>query len=216
MALFTEIIKSIFPEYCIACERKGASLCALCERAIILRPMMHEEWLTSLFEYHQPIVKKAIQDLKYHHRRGIADYFGNALFREFFSQLARHPEQVVPICFIPIPGSAAGNAERGYNHAGEIAKALVAVAARSRMPMCVLDHVLLKTREPKPQARIDERCAREKNVEGVFEVRDKKLIAGKHIVLIDDVITTGETMKAARKVLLQAGAKTVIGIGVAH
>lgn len=216
MSLWEDILDALFPEQCIACGRKGGSLCALCERTIIMRPTMHEEWLTTLFEYHQPIVKKAVQDLKYHHRRGIATYFGNALYREFFSQLSRRPSEVAPIILVPIPGSYAGNCDRGYNHAEEIAKAVVNVAKGTKLPITVDGKILKKSHETRNQAKVEGRGAREKNVEGAFTVSDREHVEGKHIVLIDDVITTGETMSVARAALLKAGAKTVIGIGVAH
>lgn len=216
MNLWRELIDAIFPEHCLACGRKGASLCAICERTIISRPMLHEDWLTTLFDYHQPIVKKAIQDLKYNHRRGVAEYFGNALYREFFSPLARKPKDAENIVLVPIPGGAEGNTKRGYNHAAQIAEAVAAIAHKSGFKIqCELD-VIYKTKEVGRQAASSGRSAREKNVAGVFAVRNPEKIFGKHVVLVDDVMTTGETMHAAKDILLAAGAKKVIGMAVAH
>ncbi len=216
MQWWTEIVEALFPEQCIACDRKGASLCAFCERTIITRPTMIEDWLVALFEYRQPIVNKAIKDLKYRHHRGISDYFGNALYREFFSPLSRKPEDAEDIVFVPIPGSIEGNTRKGYNHAAEIALGIVAAAKAAGLHMTAELDVLTKVCCSGKQARTSGRGARERNVQGVFAVEHPERIKGKHVVIIDDVVTTGETMRAAKALLLKAGAKKVIGIAVAH
>lgn len=216
MNWFKEIIDAIFPEHCLACNRKGTVLCAFCERTIVSKPTLHFDWITTLFNYHQPIVKKAIQDLKYNNRKSVAVYFGNALYREFFSQLARKPKEAENIVLIPIPGGSEGQARRGYNHAAEIARVIFFSARRAELPIFFEEDVLYKAVESTNQSRTSGRGAREKNVEGVFAAKNISKIKGKTVVLIDDVMTTGETMNAARKVLQKAGAKKVIGVAVAH
>jgi ComF family protein len=211
-----EIIDAFFPEQCLACGRKGSALCAFCERTIVSRPTLHEDWITTLFNYHQPIVKKAVQDLKFNNRKSVAIYFGNALYREFFAELARKPKDAENIVLVPIPGGAEGQARRGYNHAGEIALVICQSAKRADLPLACETDVLYKAIESAHQSRTNNRGAREKNVEGVFAVKNISKIKGKTIVLVDDVMTTGETMNAARKVLQKAGVKKVIGIAVAH
>lgn len=216
MKWFKDIIEAIFPESCVSCGRKGSTLCAICERTIIAHPTLHGDWLTTLYNYHQPLVKKCIQDLKFNNRKGIAIYFGNAIYREFFSQLARKPKDAENIVLIPIPGSAEGNARRGYNHASEIASVVYLSAVRANLPMSCETDVLYKKFEIGKQSKADGKSAREKNIKGVFAVKNENKIIGKHVVIIDDVMTTGETMSAAREALLAAGAKKVIGIAVAH
>lgn len=216
MSWWSEIVEALFPEQCIACNRKGASLCAFCERTIITKPTMLGDWLVSLFEYRQPIVNKAIKDLKYRHHRGVSDYFGNALYREFFSPLSRKPEDALEIVLIPIPGTIEGNMRKGYNHAAEIALGVVKAAKADGLDMHAELDVLTKVCCAGQQAKASSRGAREKNMQGAFALLHPERVKGKHVVIIDDVVTTGETMKAARALLKKAGAKKVIGIAVAH
>lgn len=216
MNWFAEIIDAIFPEHCLSCNRKGTVLCAFCERTIVSRPILHSDWITTLFNYHQPIVKKAIQDLKYNNRKSVAIYFGNALYREFFSELARKPKEAENIILIPIPGSREGESRRGYNHAAEIARVICSSAKRAGLPITCVEDVLYKAIESKNQSRTNNRGAREKNVEGVFAAKNEDKVKGKTIVLVDDVMTTGETMNAAKKVLQKIGVKKIIGVAVAH
>ncbi len=68
--------------------------------------------------------------------------------------------------------------------------------------------ILCRTRETSPQVELSKK-ARQKNVQGVFAVREKKRVRGKCVLLIDDVYTTGATLKAGAKVLKKAGAKEV-------
>lgn len=216
MSWWSEIVEALYPEQCIACNRKGASLCAFCERTIITKPTMLGDWLVALFEYRQPIVNKAIKDLKYRHCRGVSDYFGNALYREFFSPLARKPDEAGEIVLIPIPGSIEGNQRKGYNHAAEIALGVVKAAKAHDLNIVAEIDVLKKACCAGQQVKTASRGAREMNMKDAFVIEHPERVQGKHVVIIDDVVTTGETMRAARALLKKAGAKKVIGIAVAH
>ena len=84
-----DILSMIFPERCIGCGRLGSALCAICERTIITKPKALSGTTAVLFDYHHPLIKKAIWALKYHRRSSLGRYFGTALYREFFKQLTR-------------------------------------------------------------------------------------------------------------------------------
>ena len=74
---------------------------------------------------------------------------------------------------------------------------------------------LVRYRKTKPQVEFSGK-ARLKNVKGAFRVTHPEKIVGKKIVLIDDVMTTGSTLKECALVLLQAGAKSVDTLTVAR
>ena len=75
--------------------------------------------------------------------------------------------------------------------------------------------VLRKIRGNPPQARITGEAKRRANVLGVYAVLPGADVAGKKIVLLDDILTTGATMGEAARVLLTAGAREVHGAAVA-
>jgi competence protein ComFC len=78
-----------------------------------------------------------------------------------------------------------------------------------------LDNVLYRVLDTAPQADIKERKLRLQNMKNVFNLKNPELIKNKAVFLIDDVSTTGATIKEARRVLLNAGAKKILGLVVA-
>ncbi|KKS56700.1 MAG: Competence protein F, partial [Candidatus Nomurabacteria bacterium GW2011_GWF1_42_40] len=76
--------------------------------------------------------------------------------------------------------------------------------------------ILIKPKDTKHQAHIENRSERLKNIIGSFTVKNSEIIKGRNIILIDDILTTGATLSEARKVLKRAGARKVIAFTVAH
>ena len=105
---------------------------------------------------------------------------------------------------VPVPLSKHRRLERGFNQAEIIAGTL---AARLDVPV---DRQSLARRLHTPIHRIGmDQKARELSVRNAFEVKRPKLIAGKNVLLVDDVLTSGATASDAAKVLKKAGAARV-------
>ncbi|HSW03390.1 ComF family protein [Aquabacterium sp.] len=106
---------------------------------------------------------------------------------------------------IPVPLNPARLAERGHNQAWEIARR---VAAATHLPADA--HSLLRLRDTAHQVGLS-RSARATNLRHAFWVEPTRLsrVSGRHIALVDDVLTTGVTAAAATRSLLQAGAASV-------
>lgn len=102
---------------------------------------------------------------------------------------------------VPVPLNADRQRERGFNQAAELAGAL---AVRWGIPAWT--DVLVRHRATTSQTRLtpSERSA---NVHGAFSVVNGGRIRGRHLVLVDDVITTGATLNACAGALFQAGAR---------
>jgi predicted amidophosphoribosyltransferase len=81
---------------------------------------------------------------------------------------------------------------------------------------CLEKNVLLKIKNTQSQAKTKDRELRLKNIQGVFEVKNTEKIAGKTIIIIDDVVTTGGTIKEAMKVLEENGAEKIYAFTLAH
>ncbi len=112
---------------------------------------------------------------------------------------------------IPVPLHRARLRQRRYNQAAELARPLA-----RRLKCTYLPDVLVRTRRTAPQARDAE--ARRANVRKAFAVTaaGAKRIEDRAVVLIDDVFTTGATLRACAEVLLRAGARRVDCVTVAR
>ena len=104
---------------------------------------------------------------------------------------------------VPVPMDREGLRRRGYNQALMMAECLSKI---SSIP--VDRYHLIKSRETQPQVGLT-RAQRKRNIQGAFSVADKKSFRGKAILLMDDVYTTGATVRACSKALLEAGARSV-------
>jgi competence protein ComFC len=104
---------------------------------------------------------------------------------------------------VPVPLHPARRRERGFNQSRLLARDL---AGLRRLP--VLKGGLVKTRNVPPQAGLHA-GERETNVKGAYAVKRRRKVEGKTLVLIDDVSTTGATVRECARVLLEAGAKEV-------
>lgn len=111
---------------------------------------------------------------------------------------------------IPVPLHFTRMIKRKYNQSAILAKEL------SRLCKIDVDYNLLKrSKMTAPQTQCTGK-ERQKNVKNAFVVSDIEKIKGKRIVLIDDVYTTGATLKECAKILLSAGAKSVDALTVAR
>lgn len=106
---------------------------------------------------------------------------------------------------VPVPLHPTRLRARGYNQAALLARRL---STTSGVPLLV--DGLERTRKTPKQQELS-RTARQKNVRGAFRVvaRNRPLIRGRHVILVDDVLTTGATAKACSKALKSAGAAIV-------
>ena len=104
---------------------------------------------------------------------------------------------------VPVPLHPSRLAERGFNQSALVARR---VARRLGAPFVPL--ALARTRETLRQASL-ERDARAANVRGAFAVRDRGIVRGRAVLLVDDVQTTGATLEACARTLLDAGATSV-------
>jgi ComF family protein len=140
---------------------------------------------------------RLVQALKYAHRLEVAQPLGDALA----DALQRSPASLAGVAaIVPLPLSPARQRERGFNQAVEIARV---VARRTGLPVARL---LSRTTHAPPQASLPW-AQRARNVRGAFACR--QCLAGRHVAVLDDVMTTGATLDAAAAALLAAGAARV-------
>ena len=157
-----------------------------------------------LFPYHEPMVRSAIHLAKFHHHRTARELLGTALGTTLAAEFPHH-------CCIPIPLAAKRERERGYNQVTE-----VLYQARTQHPeLVVATNVLRRTRHTTPQTKLTRR-ERLTNLEDAFAVRRPERVRDQHILLIDDVLTTGATLKAARAALAPHSPASITCLALAH
>lgn len=169
-----------------------------------------------LFDYRDELIRQMIWSLKYKRNMRVAKLFAEALYAsvaEEFSELGTFSNFKSPI-LIPIPLSRKRRRERGFNQSELVAERFIALCGDS---FCSLDAKILKRVKDTPsQTSLKNKKERMENMKGVFGARYPEKILGQNIVLLDDVTTTGSTLREARKALMDAGAKRVICIAIAH
>ena len=108
---------------------------------------------------------------------------------------------------VPVPLHRRRIRHRGYNQAWLLARKAFHRRSTDAVPLLRHD-VLTRVRDTPPQAGLDS-VRRRQNLAGAFHVAEPRAVAGKHVLVVDDVVTTGETMAACGGALLAAGAHRI-------
>lgn len=136
---------------------------------------------------------------------------GKDLARLVHKTLAKREEIWLGVdAIMPVPLHPKREKRRGFNQAQVIAKELANLEK-----IKLLEGVLVKTRNVPPQTFLQLK-EREKNVRGAFCVIKKEKIEDKVILLVDDVYTTGSTIRECSLVLKEAGVKEVKALTIAQ
>ncbi len=203
---------AMFPRKCIGCQTPDFWICQKCLSTI---PKSFENplpWSFSAFEYKNRIIRKAVWLLKFSKKYSVLDDLAYLINRRFGELLEKEKLTEKELILIPIPITKRSRSVRGYNQSVLICKILV----RNRENVTIEDSVLVKTKNHLPQNKIKNRNERLNNVKNSFRVKNIERVKGKIIILVDDVVTTGATLKEAKKVLVEAGTKKVLGFSIAH
>lgn len=199
----------IFPEKCLLCGKTGKHLCSEC-RAKIKYPASAEmppcegaDILVSCSLY-EGIIKKLIRKLKFSGKRAAAPIIGEIMAY----QLTRIKEMKLCDCIVPIPLHKERLAERGFSQT-----LLIASELSARTGLQVSSGMLKKTVNTPFMYKLD-RKSRKKNAAGTFLAAEEA--AGRKILLIDDIYTTGATMSEAAKELKRKGASFIFAAAAAR
>ncbi|MGI4740237.1 MAG: ComF family protein [Janthinobacterium lividum] len=219
--LFADLVALFFPRACLACHEPlvagEAHLCTTCRTELPYtdyhllppahNPLARRFWgklpvqhrLSYLRFLRHGRVQELLHQLKYRGQEGV----GRALGQLYGAELAAAGLGPEFDLIVPVPLHRRKLARRGYNQAEAFATGLAAA-----LPCSSAAHALRRTEHTATQTRKG-RTERWQNVATVFEVAQPAIVAGRHVLLVDDVLTTGATLEACGAALLAAGARAV-------
>ncbi len=186
------------PWIAVPCARCGlpletAGLCGRCARV----PPPVDRTIAAL-EF-RGSARALVHGLKFRGELPLARPLGAALARAVAEQQGVTPDRV-----IPVPLHARRLRQRGFNQAVEVSRV---VGERLRLDV-VRSGGAVRNRSTVSQTELENARARQRNVAGVFHV-ERRVVAGRRIALVDDVMTTGATLYELARAVRAAGATRV-------
>lgn len=228
--MFSTLLRLLFPESCPVCEKpsrdhKTAPICSPCWQAIepyhgpicyicgkplpsdasrtcgdCLKSKPAFTWARS-FGIYEGTLKESLHHLKYYGIRRLAKPLSEMM-------LTIH----LPLAdaMIPVPLYQKKLRKKEFNHSALLARHL---ADKTGIPLVL--NSLVKIKDTAPQVGLSAR-ERISNLKNSFRVVSRDSIEGKDIVLVDDVFTTGTTVRECSRLLKKAGAKNIYVLLLAH
>lgn len=232
MKILSDFLNLFFPRLCLLCRtplvegEKHICLRCLCDLPLTRFTEWSENQAAQLFTGKFPFtsatalfyynkgghVQLLIHSLKYHGNKELGYDLGRMAALElnkddkyFFTPATENPIDII----IPIPLHPKRQRQRGYNQAEWIANGISSVTG---IPVSTTAIYRTKPNESQTQKQVYER---QRNVQDVFILASARELEGKHILLVDDVITTGSTMSACVETVLTLPGTRISLLGIA-
>jgi len=228
--MLNKFLNILFPETCPVCknaatDHKTAPICSDCWQSVSPyegpmcrrcgKPLVSDVSTTCgecledgpAFSYarsfglYEGVLKKAISLLK---------FYGIKRLSKPLSDIILHIEMPRVDAVIPVPLHEKRLRQREFNQSALLAKYLAKSLGIVMMLNC-----LVKVRDTMPQVGLRSQDRR-KNIKKAFDIKQRELIEGKNIMLVDDVVTTGATVRECSRILKKAGARNIYVITLAH
>jgi ComF family protein len=230
-------LDSLFPIFCLSCQKEGAWLCTsclaqtefldfqtcpACEKIITDKGFLcsacqekrasYLDGLIAAVSYDEPAVRKLLHNFKY---RFISDI--SSLLAKLIARALTRNDLPLPDFLVAVPLHPRRLRWRGFNQSFLLASHV----SEELAPLMGLKNLNILQREKynRPQMQIKNYQERLKNMQDIFALSPQAspdLIKNKNILLIDDIATTGATLEQCAKVLKSAGAKKVFAAVVAR
>ncbi len=230
ITLIRMILNFLFPKKCFACQRRGDWLCHQCLTKTIPRQRQYcsgcqqtslsgitHQWcrkktildgVLTLFPY-QPPLKQIMKTYKYQMARQLSDIWKIIIKKG----LKKHGElsefwQKEKFTIVPIPLFPARLRWRGFNQAQAIGEHI-----GNQIGLPLADNLIVRQQWTRSQAKLD-RQSRKHNLNRAFSLKTKASLYDRNFVIFDDILTTGQTIKAVGQVLKKNGAGQVWGLAM--
>jgi ComF family protein len=230
MKILNQLLDLFFPNFCFVCREKLTDNQFICKKCLnelafldtkkcfycginpaengICEHCRNElpfDGLVSVFKFNN-VIQVLIHNLKYNEFKKIGKFLG-----KFLAERLSHYNFISDIDFVvPVPLHKVKKRERGFNQSFLIAKEV-----SNQLHIPIGEGLIIRKEYTKTQIKLN-REEREKNVGNAFFVKRPDLVEGRKILLIDDVLTTGSTMKSMTKTLKESGAGKVYASSLAR
>ncbi len=222
-------IDLLFPKFCLGCWYIGEyicpscfdklepikkDVCIYCKRPSLFglthpgcKKMYGVDGILSIYHYN-PILKKIIKNIKYRLSTKVWDEFYKIITPKTIEKINFYKKISSEFAIQSIPLSKIKYNERGFNQAN-----LIGIFFQKFLDFPIIN-LLTRKKEVSSQAQTKNNKDRYVNIRGVFEInqkcRDARFcVFTKNIILIDDVVTSGSTVREATRILKKAGAEKV-------
>lgn len=230
MNIINSFISLFFPNICLVCRKKLTKNDIICKKCIndfarletnkcllcrenpaengicqSCRTEFQFDGVVSVFKFNE-VIQSLIHNLKYNEFKKIGIFLG-----EFLADKLSNYDFISKIDYIiPVPLHKVKKRERGFNQSDIIAKAL-----SDKLNIKLGNHIVKRAKYTKTQTRLTKK-EREINVRNAFKIKSHKDVKNKNFLIVDDVITTGSTMKSIALLLKEYYANQVYVASIAR
>lgn len=219
----------LFPKICYGCGRLGSYICQNCQSKLIFVEIQvcpyckknsylglthpgcrREGGVDGLFSFYRytPLASKIIKSIKYRLTTAAIDDFFNIIAAPKLHQLSEFAHLTDNPLLIPVPLHPSRQARRGFNQSEEFAKRL------SELTQIKIDSTSVKrVKNTKPQAQLSQKD-RYNNTRGAFAASDS--LTGHDCLIVDDVWSSGFTIKEIAKTIKKSNKTHVYAISMAR
>lgn len=206
IAWLRDFVALFFPRICVSCKKSlllhEVVICSMCKHKLPYAKYVENPMNKAFMVFYGKIVlhscysfliyrkgnraQQLIHQLKYHGRQDVGLFLG----REFGKELLEKEILIDADYILPVPLHPKKEKKRGYNQSDLIAEGLSEV-----MDIAVRKDILKRNKNSQSQTKRG-RYERWENVSTIFALNNSTGLKGSHIILVDDVITTGSTLEA--------------------
>lgn len=194
----------VFPPVCIGCGRVGKSICDSCLASLAsatttpsIAPPPHPLQALFALGIFEGVLRQAIHDLKYEGQTGLATPLADILSKKLTQA------NWMPGVIVPVPLHHKRQEQRGYNQA-----AVLGACLSNALGWPIDTQSLIRIRSTASQVGLN-RQSRQENVRAAFSVSPPDAFQNRDIILIDDVFTTGATLRECAEAVQHSGARSI-------
>ncbi len=231
--IFSIIVDALFSPQCASCDAPVKTnffpICDNCTASLLpytslfcphcgnrlpsFLSMCHKECAYILgagTEFNTPVAQSLVHALKYKNRKYAATVMGKFIAEYFSRTFPMHRLNAATCIIVPVPTSRKHLRTRGYNQAVCIAREFALFSGISEA--AIQNNIVIKARTTKSQTECVSVRERKENIKGSFAMKNGTIVRDKDIILIDDVHTTGATMRELSLLLKQNGARKILAL----